>query len=94
MEMQGIDPRTSHMLSERSTIWATSPCYAKLTDLSFLFKKVLQVKEVLKIAFQGQMKGELKIAKIKPQTTRLTQWKTSPVLVFTFFEEYDTDMQS
>ena len=23
--MQGIDPRTSHMLSERSTIWATSP---------------------------------------------------------------------
>ena len=25
MEMQGIDPRTSHMLSERSPIWATSP---------------------------------------------------------------------
>ncbi len=25
MEMQGIDPRTSRMLSERSTIWATSP---------------------------------------------------------------------
>ena len=23
--MQGIDPRTSRMLSERSTIWATSP---------------------------------------------------------------------
>ena len=23
--MRGIDPRTSHMLSERSTIWATSP---------------------------------------------------------------------
>ena len=27
MEMRGIDPRTSRMLSERSTIWATSPCY-------------------------------------------------------------------
>ena len=25
MELQGIDPRTSHMLSERSTIWATAP---------------------------------------------------------------------
>ena len=24
-EMRGIDPRTSRMLSERSTIWATSP---------------------------------------------------------------------
>ena len=23
--MRGIDPRTSRMLSERSTIWATSP---------------------------------------------------------------------
>ena len=25
LEMRGIDPRTSHMLSERSTTWATSP---------------------------------------------------------------------
>ena len=25
MEMRGIDPRTSRMLNERSTIWATSP---------------------------------------------------------------------
>ena len=25
MEMRGIDPRTSRMLSERSTIWATPP---------------------------------------------------------------------
>ena len=25
MELRGIDPRTSHMLSERSTIWATAP---------------------------------------------------------------------
>ena len=28
MEMRGIDPRTSRMLSERSTIWATSPSYS------------------------------------------------------------------
>ena len=27
VEMRGIDPRTSRMLSERSTIWATSPCW-------------------------------------------------------------------
>ena len=27
MEMRGIDPRTSRMLSERSTIWATSPSH-------------------------------------------------------------------
>ena len=25
LEMRGIDPRTSRMLGERSTIWATSP---------------------------------------------------------------------
>ena len=25
MEMRGIEPRTSRMQSERSTIWATSP---------------------------------------------------------------------
>ena len=25
LETRGIDPRTSHMLSERSTIWATAP---------------------------------------------------------------------
>ena len=25
MEMRGVDPRASHMLSERSTIWATPP---------------------------------------------------------------------
>ena len=29
LEMRGIDPRTSHMLSERSTIWATSPVMCK-----------------------------------------------------------------
>ena len=28
--MQGIDPRTSRMLSERSTIWATSPDIASV----------------------------------------------------------------
>ena len=27
MENRGIDPRTSRMLSERSTIWASSPCF-------------------------------------------------------------------
>ena len=27
LEMRGIDPRTSRMLGERSTIWATSPWF-------------------------------------------------------------------
>ena len=34
MEMPGIDPGTSRMLSERSTIWATPPCiYAQLLSI-------------------------------------------------------------
>ena len=34
LEMPGIDPGTSHMLSERSTIWATSPWnMVKLTTI-------------------------------------------------------------
>ena len=31
LETRGIDPRTSHMLSERSTIWATSPPVIKVS---------------------------------------------------------------
>ena len=42
MEARGIDPRTSHMLSERSTIWATPPLvfegYEFIT-LYYLFKQ-------------------------------------------------------
>ena len=43
--MQGIDPRTSRMLSERSTIWATSPDklgplrYYTTTRMIHVFKK-------------------------------------------------------
>ena len=33
LEMRGIDPRASHMLSERSTTWATPP-WGKLTILN------------------------------------------------------------
>ena len=39
MEMRGIDPRTSRMLSERSTIWATSPWLVLLTR--FVYFNVL-----------------------------------------------------
>ena len=45
MESAGIDPATSRMLSERSTIWASSPVgsrwnYIKrITILSFLFAR-------------------------------------------------------
>lgn len=37
MEIQGIDPHTSRMLSERSTIWATSPFY---NSVSFIKKTI------------------------------------------------------
>ena len=33
LEMRGIDPRTSHMLSERSTTWATSPDHLLIIQL-------------------------------------------------------------
>ena len=32
LEMRGIDPRTSRMLSERSTIWATSPWFKTVEE--------------------------------------------------------------
>ena len=32
LEMRGIDPRTSRMLSERSTIWATSPWFLTIEE--------------------------------------------------------------
>ena len=35
LEMQGIDTRTSRMLSERSTNWATSPWF-KTVDEAFV----------------------------------------------------------
>ena len=37
MENPGIDPGTSHMLSERSTTWANSP-YDKKTTLRIFWK--------------------------------------------------------
>lgn len=37
--MRGIDPRASRMLSERSTIWATSP-YVKMVVFYFNILKV------------------------------------------------------
>ncbi len=36
LEVQGIDPRTSRMLSERSTIWATPPLFVNLRFLLVL----------------------------------------------------------
>ena len=32
LEMRGIDPRTSRMLSERSTIWPTSPWFLTIEE--------------------------------------------------------------
>ena len=36
MEMRGVDPRASHMLSERSTIWATPPWWHRAAFSSYL----------------------------------------------------------
>ena len=44
--MQGIDPRTSHMLSERSTIWATSP-----SENQDVFKIIYIIKLTLALYF-------------------------------------------
>ena len=40
MENAGIDPATSHMLSERSTIWANSPIGTQLGDKKFIVNKL------------------------------------------------------
>ena len=39
MENPGIDPGTSHMLSERSTTWANSPCKTKVKTLLLVVKR-------------------------------------------------------
>ena len=36
LEVQGIDPRTSRMLSERSTIWATPPTWHLMNEIMLL----------------------------------------------------------
>ena len=43
MEMRGIDPRTSRMLSERSTIWATSPSCPTSWDIHSSIKHSVNV---------------------------------------------------
>ena len=47
--MQGIDPRTSHMLSERSTTWATSPLpkivSVNIKRLTFIHNDYDQIKK-------------------------------------------------
>ena len=41
--MRGIDPRTSRMLSERSTIWATSPSCWFVSSLQSFMQTILEV---------------------------------------------------
>ena len=42
LETGGIDPPTSHMLSERSTIWATSPCWHQDSNMCRSFSNKLR----------------------------------------------------
>ena len=37
VEMRGVDPRASHMLSERSTIWATPPYHSRRWNIRHYF---------------------------------------------------------
>ena len=46
LEMPGIDPRTSRMQSERSTIWATSP-YISTVEEAFVSVAKQEVKNFL-----------------------------------------------
>ena len=60
MENAGIDPATSHMLSEHSTIWANSP----ICKNSHKVKKILDSKHSLWLWFYvagtGTFNGKLK----------------------------------
>ena len=45
LEMRGIDPRTSRMLSERSTIWSTSPLRKRGDTTLWKVSSVLEIVE-------------------------------------------------
>ena len=47
VENPGIDPGTSHMLSERSTIWANSP-YIYMASNNVYLEKEYQIREGVK----------------------------------------------
>ena len=49
MEAPGIDPGTSRMLSERSTIWATPPLLLWSTDLRKLSLELPPPQEVIAV---------------------------------------------
>ena len=66
LELRGIDPRTSHMLSARSTIWATAPAnYHHSQHL------------ILRVAFKSKRKEKDK-GSWRDRTT--DPWFTRPVL--------------
>ena len=52
MEAPGIDPGTSRMLSERSTIWATPPLCLVCTDLLKLSLDLPPSQEVVDIGLR------------------------------------------
>ena len=93
LEMRGIDPRTSRMLSERSTIWAISP-YSSSFELAsehnswktgFRFVTSCQFLPIINKTDESYriLKNVLEMRGIDPRTSRMiskrsTIWATSP----------------
>ena len=93
LEMRGIDPRTSRMLSERSTIWATSP-YSSSFELALNKTHEISAFHLYRVvnsfplsANTNQnyriLKNVLEMRGIDPRTSRMlsersTIWATSP----------------
>ena len=78
MELPGIDPGTSHMQSERSTIWATAPSAPQ-----DVFKHDIRAFDVALIKSVSK-KWTMELRGIDPRTShmlseRSTTWATAPV---------------
>ena len=79
MELPGIDPGTSHMQSERSTIWATAPSAPQ-----DVFKHDIRAFDVALIKSVSK-KWTMELRGIDPRTShmlseRSTTWATAPVI--------------
>ena len=89
MENVGIDPTTSHMLSERSTTWANSP--AAIVHVVFFFLALpirgvmpdsLTLALVMWLALDNEMGLKLPVSQFKAQSCHTWLSDTWPSLVF------------
>ena len=87
--MRGIDPRTSRMQSERSTIFATAPYSSSFEqnswNISFSFVTICQIIPIIS-KYKPELSNPqnvLEMRGIDPRTSRMqsersTIWATSP----------------